>query len=97
MNDTFTFIIKTKDSTSPQCSPNPCKNGGICIIYDDGYYACICKPSYYGWNCQSLFIMFQVQFFIVFSCNGYKAFNPIPTYIIFSLERVHGVYLSTRV
>lgn len=50
MNDIF--ILKTKDSTS-LCSPNPCKNGGTCVVDADGYFSCVCRSGCYGYDCSN--------------------------------------------
>ena len=33
------------------CAPNPCLNGGLCQITDDGSYKCICSEGWEGQNC----------------------------------------------
>ena len=44
------------------CSPNPCKNGGICLGTVD-QYKCKCVDGFVGKNCESKFpvILYNVK------------------------------------
>jgi hypothetical protein len=43
--------VKKALTPPPDCSTDPCKNGGECYNEVDGY-ACECKPGFIGENCQ---------------------------------------------
>lgn len=42
------FLVTEKE----YCTPNPCKNSGICTLQQEGYM-CSCQPGYRGEICQS--------------------------------------------
>ena len=42
------FLVIEKE----YCTPNPCKNSGICTLQQEGYI-CSCQPGYRGEICQS--------------------------------------------
>ena len=41
------FIISAVDA----CNPNPCLNGGNCVIKANNTYNCTCPPGIGGENC----------------------------------------------
>jgi hypothetical protein len=48
------------------CSPNPCQNGGTCVVVDDKTHTCDCPPDYVGDNCE----------FPTNNCNGHGTVDP---------------------
>ena len=34
------------------CSPNPCKNNGVCVVEEGKGYSCSCNPGFTGFHCQ---------------------------------------------
>ncbi|XP_068705792.1 uncharacterized protein [Montipora foliosa] len=34
------------------CSPNPCKNKGVCVVEEGKGYSCSCNPGFTGFHCQ---------------------------------------------
>lgn len=34
------------------CSPNPCKNNGVCVVEEGKGYSCVCHPGFTGFHCQ---------------------------------------------
>ncbi|XP_066920406.1 uncharacterized protein [Clytia hemisphaerica] len=39
------------------CEPNPCKNGGTCLLFDDGgSFECKCTKYSYGTRCENMFM-----------------------------------------
>lgn len=47
----FTVIIATVPV--PVCNPNPCDNGGICVVNDE-VPMCICLPGFTGQTCNDV-------------------------------------------
>ncbi|XP_031565635.1 fibropellin-1-like isoform X2 [Actinia tenebrosa] len=41
--------------TEQLCFPNPCQNGGTCLVKGERQEYCVCKPPYYGDRCQYKF------------------------------------------
>ncbi|XP_043112794.1 protocadherin Fat 1 [Puntigrus tetrazona] len=40
---------------SPECSSNPCLNGGSCLMRQSGGYVCKCSTLFYGTHCEVKF------------------------------------------
>ena len=39
-------------SLADYCSPNPCKNKGVCVVEEGKGYSCSCHPGFTGFHCQ---------------------------------------------
>ena len=46
----YIFVISTVHQIAV-CAPNPCLNGGLCQITEDGSYKCTCSEGWEGQNC----------------------------------------------
>lgn len=44
----FTFLCSAKNSS---CLPNPCENGGTCVVAGGESFTCVCKEGWEGATC----------------------------------------------
>ena len=52
------FDVSFLETEKEYCTPNPCKNSGICTLQQEGYM-CSCQPGYRGEICQSKWYIFR--------------------------------------
>ncbi|KAG8008694.1 Hyaluronan-binding protein 2, partial [Nibea albiflora] len=48
------FELLNETSEAGPCEPNPCHNGGLCVLKNDTDFACACPEPYIGIRCQKV-------------------------------------------